>query len=72
MFTRNSLQPHIKRKVSIDDLLLYIAKGCDIHPLLYDYLLDELEQMSIKGKMSLVPISVLQLYHRRLKRRQTG
>lgn len=69
MFSKRGMKDWFKRSISIDEILLYLAKGCKVHPLLYDHMFDQLEDMQRRGKLCLTPSSVFSLYHRNLRRK---
>lgn len=58
----------LDKTISIDEAVLYIGKGCDIHPLLCEFVLDTLCEMEKKGKVCLTPLSIFQAYHKKLKK----
>lgn len=58
----------VKHCTTVDDISLYIGRGCEIHPLLFDYFHDQLDLLLRKGKISLVPSAIFERFHRKLER----
>lgn len=56
-----------KRKITIDTLQLYLTTDVILMPELYDHFLECLTDMERHGQVSLVPITILQTYHRKLE-----
>lgn len=50
-------------KASCDNLQLYLAKGAVLHPLCYIDLLEQIHELSIKGLVSPVPITLLDRFY---------
>lgn len=57
------------KDVTIDEVTSYILKGCLVLPPLYDYYLDQLEELERQGKICLTPSCIFELYHRNLFRK---
>ena len=57
----------IIKHTNIDDAVLYIAKGCDAHPLVDDFIISELQELKHKGKVSLLPNTIFDIFHKRTK-----
>lgn len=57
------------RLPTVDEIALYLAKGCVIYPPLDDHFLDELTELERRGKLSLTPSLIFLLYHRDLHRK---
>lgn len=55
----------IKRHTTIDDITLYVGRGCEIHPLLLDHYYDQLDQLLRMGKISLVPAAIFERFNRK-------
>lgn len=71
------------KKVSVDKIAEYLARGCKLHPIQQHEFLSHLETLQRSGKLSLLPPYIFQLYHmklndknqqvtRRRKRRKNG
>jgi hypothetical protein len=56
------------RYATIDDVALYLGRGCSIHPLLYDYFHDELDHLARTGKISLTPSTIFEKFHRKISK----
>lgn len=69
MLSKRGMREWFKRSISIDEILLYLSKGCKVHPLLYNHMLDQLDEMQRRGKLCLTPSTVLVLYHYKLRRK---
>lgn len=54
------------RHTSIDDVALYMGKGCEIHPNLLDFYHEELDYLARMGKVSLTPAMVFERFHRKI------
>jgi hypothetical protein len=59
----------MKRRVSLDEIALYLAKGCEVHPVLQNYFFDRLDELAIGGKISLTPAFKLKLFHIKLSQK---
>jgi len=62
------MKPFYKKSVSVDQLQHYLTSQVTFIPELYDHFLDCLEDMERKELVSLVPITIFQLYHRRFNK----
>lgn len=58
----------LKYKVTLDEATLYVARGCEIHPDLDQFILNELQHLQRMGKVSLTPKTILELYTRRMRK----
>ena len=54
------------RCVTIDDVSLYLARGCDLHPLVDEFYHEELDYLVRMGRASLTPSAIFEKFHRRL------
>ena len=60
------MKPFYNKSVSVDDIQFYLTSQVTIMPELYDHFLDSLTAMERRGQVSLVPIAILQTYHKKL------
>ena len=58
----------VRNKVTVDDIAFYLARRVELIPDLYGVFLEDLADLERSGKVSLVPITILQRYHYKLKR----
>ena len=56
--------------ISVDALMLYIARGCLIMPCMTDMFLDQIEHLDRTGKICLTPNTIFALYHRKLQQKR--
>lgn len=68
MAKKTNLKRWIKKGSSVNEIGLYLAHGCKIHPKTYDVFLDELQEMQNKGKLSLTPNTIFQVFHQKLRK----
>lgn len=61
-----------KKKVTVDEIQFYLTSKVTLLPELYDHFLDALGELQRKGQVSLVPITILQRYHRKMSGTKTG
>ena len=54
--------------ISPNEIQFYLARNADLHPLLYATFLEQLEEMAHKQKLSLLPATIFETYHRRLQK----
>lgn len=54
------------RCTTIDHVALYLARGCDLHPLVDEYYHDELDYLVRMGRASLTPSAIFEKFHRKL------
>lgn len=57
----------LKQSASIHEVALYLAKGAKLHPLLDDWYTEELANLERFEQVSLVPLVILQRYHKKLR-----
>ena len=60
------MAPTRKTKNLINDVSLYLAHQCQIHPHTYNQFLKELSVLQHRNKISLLPITILELYNIRV------
>lgn len=63
-----NMRKWLSRQVTIDDVALYLARGAFIHPLLDETYLELLVELQRLNKVSLLPMVVLQLFHRKIRK----
>lgn len=56
------------RPASVDEIQHYLAHGVLLHPSLHTTFFDQLDQLCAKGKISLLPLTRLDLYHYKLSK----
>lgn len=56
------LSRKLKDSLDINEIADYLEQGASLHPLLYDYYLEHLEELSFKDKITLLPHTILELY----------
>jgi hypothetical protein len=54
-----------KCHTTIDDITLYMGRGCEIHPLLLDEYYAQLDYLQRMGKISLMPSAILEKFNRK-------
>lgn len=58
----------VRKNVTADDIAFYLARKVELVPDLYNVYLQELIKLERLDKVSLVPITILQIYHNRLRK----
>jgi hypothetical protein len=61
------MNTYYKKHVTVDTIQLYLTKDVILMPGLYDHFLECLKHMERHGQVSLVPITILQTFHRKLE-----
>lgn len=57
-----------KNKITLDEATLYVARGCEIHPDLDQFIIQELQHLQYMDKVSLTPKTILELYSKRMRK----
>jgi len=55
-------------EISVNEIQFYAARQVDLHPDLYASFLQQLNDMARKDTVSLLPSTILENFHRRLKK----
>lgn len=62
------MKSSLRKKVTLDDIQFYLACGAIPTPDLYDVFLKDLSILESNDKLCLVPITIFQRFHNKLRR----
>jgi len=55
-------------EITLNEIQFYVSRQVDLHPDLYASFLQQLNDMARKDTVSLLPSTILENFHRRLKK----
>ena len=62
----------ITKQLTVNQIQGYLSKGAALLPHIYEHLLVQLYAMEQEEKVCMLPVSIFNLYHIRLKRKLTN
>lgn len=59
---------YVEMKVSLDIMQFYLSNNVKLHPLVYTHFITSLKDLQIRGKVSLIPVTILQIFDNKFKK----
>lgn len=59
---------YVEMKVSLDIMQFYLSNNVKLHPLVYTHFITSLKDLQLRGKVSLIPVTILQIFDNKFKK----